>query len=183
METTGVTAPPAFGTNDAFSEVMRTIAIGLLGIVLSGGVAAAQTVEERARVLREFDRNTANYAERYQCLDPVHAPALEPSPRIFTLPVAMVFRQLIVEALQDRAPGTAMGGVVNWPGRHPLVLEPFPADELLEFPDVLADALPAVPAPLEYRLIGRDLVLRDIQSDVIIGVVRDAVGAISTLKR
>lgn len=182
-ETTGVTAPPAFGTNDALSEAMRTIAIGLLGIVLSGGVAAAQTVEERARVLREFDRNTANYAERYQCLDPVHAPALEPSPRIFTLPVAMVFRQLIVEALQERAPGTAMGGVVNWPSRHPLVLEPFPADELLEFPDVLADALPVLPAPLEYRLIGRDLVVRDIQSDVIIGVVRDAVGAISTLKR
>jgi hypothetical protein len=40
-----------------------------------------------------------------------------------------------------------------------------------------------LPAPLEYRLIGRDLVVRDIQSDVIIGVLRDAVGAISTLKR
>lgn len=162
---------------------MRTIAIGLLGIVLGGGLAAAQTVEERARVLRDFNRNIANYAERFQCLDPVHAPVLEPSPRIFTLPVAMVFRQLIVEALQDRTPGTAMGGVANWPRRHPVVLEPFPATELLEFPGVLADALPVLPAPLEYRLIGRDLVLRDTQSDVIIGVLRDAVGAISTLRR
>ncbi|MDO8678201.1 MAG: hypothetical protein Q7R30_06510 [Acidobacteriota bacterium] len=162
---------------------MRIIAIGLLGIVLSGGVAAAQTVEERARVLRDFDRNIANYAERYQCLDPVHAPVLEPSPRVFTLPVAMVFRQLIVEALQDRAPGTAMSGVANWPRRHPVVLEPFPADELLEFPEVMADALPVLPAPLEYRLIGRDLVVRDVQSDVIIGVLRDAVSAISTLRR
>ena len=95
----------------------------------------------------------------------------------------MVFRQLIDEAIQERAPGTAMSGVANWPGRHPLVLEPFPVDGLLEFPDVLADALPVLPAPLEYGLIGRDLVVRDIQSDVIIGVVRDAVGAISTLKR
>jgi hypothetical protein len=162
---------------------MRTIAIGLLGIALSGSAAAAQTVEERARVLREFDRNTANYAERYLCLEPVHALALEPSPRIFTLPVAVVFRQLIAEALQERAPGTAMSGVANWPGRHPAVLESVPSGELLEFPEVLADALPVLPAPLEYRLIGRDLVLRDIQSDVIIGVVRDAVGAVSTLKR
>lgn len=162
---------------------MRTIAIGLLGIVLSGGLAAAQTVEERARVLRDFDRNVANYAERYQCLDPVHAPVLAPSPRVFTLPVAMVFRQLIAEALQDRAPGTSMEGVANWPRRPLVVLEPFPAEELLEFPEVMADALPVLPAPLEYRLIGRDLVVRDIQSDVIIGVLRDAVGAISTLKR
>ena len=79
-ETTGVAAPQAFGTNDARSGVRRTIAIGLLGIVLSGGLAAAQTVEERARVLRDFSQNVANYAERYQCLDPVHAPVLEPSP-------------------------------------------------------------------------------------------------------
>lgn len=162
---------------------MRTIAIGLLGIVLSGGVAAAQTAEERARVLRDFDGNIAFYAERYQCLDPAHAHVLEPSPRIFTLPVAMVFRQLVVEALQERAPGTAMSGVANWPRRHPVVLEPFPAAELLEFPAVLADALPVLPSPLEYRLIGRDLVVRDMQSDVIIGVLHDAVGAISTLKR
>ena len=48
--------------------------------MLSGGLAAAQTVEERARVLRDFSQNVANYAERYQCLDPVHAPVLEPSP-------------------------------------------------------------------------------------------------------
>jgi len=162
---------------------MRIIAIGVLGIVLSGGLAAAQTVEERARVLRDFSQNVATYTERYQCLDPVHAPVLEPSPRIFTLPVAMVFRQLIAEALQDRAPGTAMGGVANWPHPHPAVLAPFPAEELLEFPMVLADALPVLPAPLEYRLIGRDLVMRDLQSDVIIGVLPDAVGVVSTLKR
>lgn len=173
----------ALGTNDALPSVMRIIAIGVLGIVLSGGLAAAQTVEERARVLRDFSQNVANYAERYQCLDPVHVPVLEPSPRIFTLPVAMVFRQLIVEALQERAPGTAMAGVVNWPRQHPAVLAPFPAEDLLEFPTVLADALPVLPAPLEYRLIGRDLVMRDVQSDVIIGVVRDAVGTVSTLKR
>lgn len=171
------------GTNDALSQVMRTIAIGVLGIVLSAGLATAQTVEERARVLRDFNLNIANYADRYQCLDPVHAPVLEPSPRVFTLPVALVFRRLIVEALQERAPGTAMGGVANWPRRHPVVLEPFPADELLEFPEVLADALPVLPTPLEYRLIGRDLVVRDVQSDVIIGVLRDAVGGISTIRR
>jgi hypothetical protein len=95
----------------------------------------------------------------------------------------MVLRQLIAEALQDRAPGTAMVGVANWPRRHPAVLAPFPAEDLLEFPTVLADALPVLPAPLEYRLIGRDLVMRDVQSDVIIGVLPDAVGAVSTLKR
>jgi hypothetical protein len=62
------------------------------------------------------------------------------------------------------------------------VSEPFPGTELHEFPAVLARVLPALPEPLEYRLIGNDLVLRDRSGDVIVAVMRDAVGHVTTIK-
>jgi len=162
---------------------MRSIAIGLLGIVLVHGGAAAQTIEEQAQVLRDFEHQVASYTLQLTCLDPAHAAVATP-PRIFTLPVAMVFRQLIAKALDEQGAATAVRGVGSAGSLHPpAVLEPFPADELFQFPQVLASALPALPGPLEYRLIGNDLVLRDARSDVVVGVLRDAVGTIATVKR
>ena len=57
--------------------------------------------------------------------------AATPAPKIFTLPVAMVFRQLIAQSLtaHDRAT-TAIGGV-NAEHRA-AVLQPFPASDLVE---------------------------------------------------
>ena len=63
------------------------------------------------------------------------------------------------------------------------MFERVPATELREFPEVLAHALPGLPDFLEYRLIGRDLVLRDVEAGLIIAVLRDAIGGISTIKR
>jgi len=98
--------------------------------------------------------------------------------------VAMVFRQLIAKALDEQGATTAVVGVGSAGSLHPpAVRKPFPADELFEFPQVLASTLPALPGPLEYRLIGNDLVLRDARSDVVVGVLRDAVGTIATVKR
>jgi hypothetical protein len=95
--------------------------------------------------------------------------AATPAPLIFTLPVAMVFRQLIAKelAVADR-PG--IGGVGTT--HHAVVLQPFPANELYDFPKM--------PAPLEYRLIGNDLVIRDAGADVIIAALRDALGTVLT---
>ena len=70
---------------------MRSIAIALLGIALTTGVAVAQTPDEQAQVLRDFDRHVADYTQRLECLDAGHV-AAPPAPRIFSLPVAMVFR-------------------------------------------------------------------------------------------
>ena len=56
------------------------------------------------------------------------------------------------------------------------VLEPFPSDRLQSFPRVLQDALPPLPTPLEYRLVGHDLVIRDANADLVVGVMHDATG-------
>ena len=88
----------------------------------------------------------------------------------------------MARTLEERLHASHIAGVgTELPlDRHPMVFEPFPATELHEFPALLARALPPLPRPLEYRLIGNDLVLRDADGDVIVAVLRDAVGGVTT---
>jgi hypothetical protein len=156
----------------------KTIAIGILGFVPLSTGTAAQTAVERERILRDFERSLVEYTQQHTCLlFPVAVTAATPAPKIFTPPVAMVFRQTIARALAAHG-GPAINGVG---GTHrAIVLQPFPATELTSFPAVLSDALPALPAPLEYRLIDNDLVIRDADADLIIAVLRQALGTYTT---
>jgi hypothetical protein len=156
---------------------MRTLAIGLLGIVLVHGTALAQTAAEQEKILGVFKQRVADLAVLNPCTDPL--------PTIFTLPVATVFRQMIAKALDEPAAGAQIGGAgtVLPLAHHPAVFEPFPATELHEFPVLLERALPPLPPALEYRLIGDDLVLRDVRDDVIVAVLRNAVGGVATTRR
>ena len=158
----------------------KAIAIGMLGVAIFSNRAAAQTAVEQAAILRDFQQSVVDYTQRHQCLAmfPEALNAASPAPKIFTLPVAMVFRQIIARVLA--APEqTAITAATRSP-QHPAVLEPFPASELTDFPRILSDALPLLPAPLEYRLIGNDLVIRDAEGDIIVAVLRGALGAIAT---
>ena len=161
---------------------MKTaIAIGLLGLALTSNRAAAQTAVEQTQILRDFERSVVEYAQRHKCFSmfPEALSAATPAPKIFTLPVAMVFRQLIAHTLAG-ASTTAIGGI-GTPHRA-AVLQPFPTNELGDFPVVLRDALPPLAGTLEYRLIGDDLVIRDAAADVIVAVLRDAVGNATTVR-
>ena len=162
---------------------MRTIAIGLLALTFASGVAGAQTAGEQARILRDFEQSVVDYSQRPRSSDAlpsaIHAAA--PAPKIFTLPVAMVFRQLIARALAERDGVAVINGVSAF--THATVLQRFPSNQLHAFPRVLTDALPPLPASLEYRLIGHDLVVRDTESDIVAGVLRDAVGLTLTVNR
>lgn len=146
-----------------------TIAIGTLALTLASGVAHAQTAGEQARILRDFEHSVAAYVD-----------GATPAPKIFTPPVAMVFRQLIARALARRDGVTAINGVGAY--AHASAMERFPSNQLHEFPRVLSDALPPLPAPLEYRLLGHDLVVRDQEADLIVCVLRNAVGRAVTIR-
>lgn len=156
------------------------IVIGTLGLAILANQAAAQTATEQARILGDFHRTVTDYAQRHQGLEliPAAPGVATPAPKIFTLPVSVVFRQLIDTALAAHAGTTTIEGV-GAPHRA-IALLPLPATELTDFPRILADALPRLPEPLEYRLVARDLVIRDANGDVIVAVLRDAVGAIPT---
>jgi hypothetical protein len=167
--------------------MLRTLAIGLLGIVLVHGNVAAQTPQEQEKILRAFQMNVEDYTEQHNSFDliPSAPAAATVAARIFTMPVATVFRQLIARTLDEQAHASHMVSAGNELPleRHPVTFEPFPATELYEFPELLARALPPLPRTLEYRLIGHDLVLRDVDGDVIVAVLRDAVGQAATTQR
>jgi hypothetical protein len=160
----------------------KAIAIGILGLAFAANHAAAQSAVEQSRILRDFDQAVVEYSQRHTCLSmlPEAVNAATPAPKIFTLPVAMVFRQLIAHAL-DHSALPAISGV-HVPHRA-VVWQPFPTHELSDFPTTLRAALPALPGTLEYRMLGNDLVLRDTGADIIVGVLRDAVGNYTTARR
>lgn len=160
---------------------MRTaIAIGMLGFALCADRAVAQTATEQARILGDFQQSVVDYTQRHKCLDmfPEAISAATPAPKIFTLPVAMVFRQLIARALVGHVGEPAIFGVGI--AHRAMPLEPFPGTDLYDFPQKLAAALPGLPAPLEYRLIFNDLAIRDTDADIIVAVMRDAIGNVTT---
>jgi hypothetical protein len=162
---------------------MRTaIAISILGLALSSQDAVAQTAVEQAQIVRDFEQSVLDYTAKHHCLAmfPTAVNAATPAPKIFTLPVALVFRQMISRALVGHAGEPNLFGVGI--AHRATVLEPFPGTDLYDFPERLADGLPALPAPLEYRLIFNDLVIRDTQADIIVAVLRDAVGTITTTR-
>ncbi len=122
---------------------MKTIAIGVLTLALAHG-AAAQTAGEQARILRDFQQSVADYTQRHRCLDmfPGAINAATPAPRMFTLPVAMVFRQLIAKSLAERDGVAAINGVGGH--MHAAVLGPFPSNWLDDFPARAAGCTAAV---------------------------------------
>ena len=135
----------------------KTIAIGILGLALVTNRAAAQTAVEQAQILRDFQRSVVDYTQRDTCLlGPEASAAATPAPKVFTLPVAMLFRQLIAHAFAN--------GDTN------------------DIDTLLREALPVLPAPLEYRLTDHNLVIRDTGTDDTVAVLRDAV-ALTTFKR
>lgn len=151
----------------------KILVISVLGLVLVQGGAAAQTPQEQERILRTFQ----------QRVEGITAPTSDP--QVFTLPVATVFRQVIARTLEAQPHGSHLigAGTVLPLAHHPAVFEPFPASELHEFPTLLARTLPPLPSALEYRLIGNDLVLRAVEDDVIVAVLRDAVGGVALTRR
>lgn len=157
----------------------KAIATGIVGLVLLSTGAAAQTAVERGHILRDFDRSLVEYTQRNMCFAtiPEAVSAASPAPTVFTPPVAMVFRQLIAHALSTHG-GPAVSGHVA--AHRAVPMQPFPASELTPLPKALADALPVLPLPLEYRLIDNDLVIRDTEADIIIAVLRQALGTLIT---
>ena len=132
----------------------KAIAIGLVGLALFANHAVAQTAAEQARILGDFERSVVDYTQQHECLVmfPEAASAATPAPKVFTLPVAMVFRQIIADAV-----------IAN----HTADLS------------MVAGALPALPARLQYRLNADDLELRDLEDGTVVAVLKDAFSAVA----
>lgn len=98
---------------------------------------------------------------------------------IFTPPIASLIRSLVADALKDpQAQAQVRDLLADHPrvtGFHPQVHDVFPYWADHPTPLALVQALPKLPEDVEYRLVGRDLVLWDVHADLIVDVLTDAV--------
>jgi hypothetical protein len=160
-------------------------------------VLTPQVLEERA--LGEFDKRVAAYVtlHRYlaRSLPPVHLlfdeeealvsdelraalvaarPHAQPG-GFFTSAVGIVLQRRIDDALLYGAGQRAMSLYEPLPGEPgPIVNQPFPAVlGSVQWP-ALVRALPALPPELDYAVWGRDLVLVDVEANLVIDVLPDA---------
>jgi hypothetical protein len=156
------------------------LSIAGLCLVIAAGPAFAQTPAEQRAILRDFERAVAGYVDRFElvaCYD------VRPTPNqavIFTLPVSMMFRQLIATALGDPHSPT-MSGPHRPPERPSGIYESFSFEGSRAVPPIVAAALPALPSRLDYRFVNHDLVLRDIECNLVVAVLRDAIRFTHTL--
>jgi hypothetical protein len=163
----------AAGTADAQCSVevtMRRFSIAVSAVIVFATSAGGQTLPEQRAISREFERTVFTAMERFDC----ESGQAVPSDAIFTVPVSMVFRQLLATALgRPYAPG------INAPRRPDAgrlaECEPFPLSESSRVPPAVTAVLPVLPAALEYRFVGRDLVLRETRRNVVFGVLLDAI--------
>jgi hypothetical protein len=103
---------------------------------------------------------------------------------LFTPAAGTAIRQLIADALTGRDVEALLRDLFAEHAIvepfHPRIYEPYPEWGTHEMPIVLLQHLPPLPEGVEYRLIGHDLVLWDIDADLIIDVLPDAVPHITT---
>lgn len=160
---------------------MRIVLLMLLALAVGTVEAAAQTIAEQRAIMARFIEAIDQYAAKTECVDGHY----------FTLPVAMVFRQVIARTGSAGSAGSvgsvgSAGSVgsgvpaMDAPGPRQAVrvevCQPLPLGDSRVPPAVMTTALPTLPAELEYRLVGNDLVIRDVRRNLVVAVLREAIG-------
>jgi hypothetical protein len=163
--------------------------------------AATQDRASRQDDLQLFAERVAAYAELHQRIDSVFPPWAPTSDMhlieirraylarkitaarqdarqgdVFGPPAAL--RAVIADALRDVDVALLLADLYEEcempAGYRPLVNTPYPFWATHEVPLVLLASLPMLPAGIQYRLIDQDLLLWDVNADLIIDVLPDA---------
>jgi hypothetical protein len=157
---------------------MRTFSTAVLALALVAGNALAQTAAEQRAILRGFERAVFAHVQQFDCSGDEAQLTVSSDTVFFTLPVSMVFRQLIATTLGHGQVPTMSAP----PGRpeHLMAHDAFPIEKSSPLPDKLIAVLPVLPSGLEYRFVERDLVLLDTELKLVVAVLRDAIGRAHT---
>ncbi len=187
------------------SLFFRLASIAGLGslLVAAGGETVGRTVVPQP-ALSAFAERTAAYAALHRRLE-YSLPVLEPSHSMqalyqqrarlaatikaarpharqgdfFTPEVVDVFHRIIAKALSGVDSEALLRDLYEEqavvPGFRPRVHEAYPEWATHEVPIVLIERLPLLPEVLQYRLIDHALILWDVDADLIIDVLFDAI--------
>ena len=98
---------------------------------------------------------------------------------IITNPVSLLFRRQLASALAGRDADAFLRELSDehptLEGFHVKVYDHYPDWASHEVPTVFLQVLPGLPEDIEYRVIGRDLILWDIHADLVVDVLIDAI--------
>lgn len=152
---------------------MTNIAVTAL-VVLILAQAAGQPLPEQPAFAR-FDRLLENYMSVWQ--EAGEAP-LAREGHLFPPDVAAAFRGRISHTLAEHGVDPAdllaeMNDDVQPGARPPEVNHAFSWANGNMMPPCLIEALPALPRDIQYRLVGRDLVVLDTRTSLIIDILRN----------
>lgn len=179
-----------------------SIGIGGAGI---RNLAAQTPVNPGAAFAQEFENRVAEYVKLHKSADSALPPLKRPTEssaeiehhkhelrkgivarrpgvvqgNIFSPAISSEFRRLITLAYQDDAKRIQKSLLSSEPGTGRLrirVNENYPDGIPLQtMPPSLLLNLPALPPELEYRLVGRDLILRDVAANLVVDMVTAAI--------
>lgn len=178
-------------------------ALGLLVLASPPIVSAQYAVFDADSAMRDFHERVDTYAALHRRLAPSQealssqdslaklltgqylASAIRASRRnaqqgeIFSPEIATLFRWMLADAI-DEFDGEQFlarlnGGEPVPRGMHPTVNEPYTMLPVHRLPVDVRLALPPIPAELDYRLAGHDLLLWDIYAGIVIDFVPNAI--------
>ena len=105
--------------------------------------------------------------------------AARPGPaqgEVFTAAMAKNVRAVIAADRMRRSASDWAGLMSDVPAMRPGINESYPAGEALAtFPPLLLQALPRLPDDLEYRFMGRDLIIRDARTNLIVDYLSNVI--------
>jgi len=174
--------------------VERTLTEFHSTVLAPGNEAALDILEERIEAYAALRRRLeeplppllpttdmqAVYARRAQLAAAIKA--ARPEARrgdILTFPVATHLRRVIREALKDVDVEAMLldlyGEHEMLPDFRPQVHDTYPEWATHAMPAILLLTLPPLPDDIEYRMIGRDLLLLDLRAGLIIDILRGAI--------
>jgi hypothetical protein len=105
-----------------------------------------------------------------------------PASEIFAKEYQPYFIKIVQDDFADRSAADRKALVHELPRKVKVdVNTPYPTTlPLITFPAGLLRKLPDLPPELEYRIVGRSLILRDVKANLIVDVLRDVVPTIPT---
>jgi hypothetical protein len=97
---------------------------------------------------------------------------------VFSPEIATLFRWMLADAIGERDGESFLtdlnAGEPVPRGMHPTVNEPYTMTPLYRVAQEVRVGLPSIPAELDYRIAGHDLVLWDVYAGVVVDFVPDA---------
>lgn len=99
---------------------------------------------------------------------------------IFSADVQIAFRAVVAKSMAEHGDTTARmkaratEDAIEPCEIRPAVHEAFPWQLAAMMPPYLLSALPALPAGLQYRIVDRDLILLDLDANLVVDILKDA---------